>query len=268
MVNLSVGGIIGGFANEWITLTLGWQGLFWIGGSAGVVMAVLMALWIRDSRNLARPTAASEEEGGKRRPTPSVRALLTPEFRGITIPLWAMKLLNTCIVFVLLSWLPTMLKNIGWSLGDASRGSATMQIGGLVGGLALSFLIDRGQIRNALLTTFCGMIVVFSLFSLTPQTVAVWSVLLLIGGALTNGTHHALNALAATMYPSEIRATGAGWGNAMSRTGSIAGSLLGALLIHNELSVAHTISLLAVPAILAAFLTFVLERAWRARAAT
>jgi AAHS family 4-hydroxybenzoate transporter-like MFS transporter len=265
MVNLSVGGIVGGFANEWITLTLGWRGLFWIGGVAGIFMAILLGLWIRDSRNLA---ATSAREAGARRKTPSVRVLLTPQLRGVTLPLWGMKLLNTCIVFVLLSWLPTMLKNIGWSLGDASRGSATMQIGGLVGGLTLSFLIDRGHVRNALLATFGGMIVVFSLFSVTPQTIAVWSALLLIGGALTNGTHHALNALAATMYPTEIRATGAGWGNAMSRTGSICGSLLGALLLHNELSVAHTITLLAVPAIVAVLLTFVLDRARRAQAVT
>lgn len=266
MVNLSVGGIIGGFANEWITLSLGWHGLFWIGGIAGIVMGVLIGAWIRDSRNLAAP-AKREGEGGKRRATPSVLALLTPEFRGITVSLWVMKLLNTCIVFVLLSWLPTMLKNSGWSLGDASRGSATMQIGGLVGGLLLSFFIDRGWIRNALLTTFGGMIIVFALFSLTPQTVLIWSALLLIGGALTNGTHHALNALAATLYPSEIRATGAGWANAMSRTGSISGSLLGALMIHNELSVAHTITLLALPAVIAVFLTFWLDRANRARLA-
>jgi AAHS family 4-hydroxybenzoate transporter-like MFS transporter len=264
MVNLSVGGIVGGFANEWITLTLGWRGLFWIGGIAGVFMAILLGLWIRDSRNLA---ASPAREAGTKRKTPSVRVLLTPELRGVTLPLWGMKLLNTCIVFVLLSWLPTMLKNVGWSLGDASRGSATMQIGGLVGGLALSFLIDRGQVRNALLGTFAGMIVVFSLFSLTPQTIAVWSALLLIGGAMTNGTHHALNALAATMYPTEIRATGAGWGNAMSRTGSICGSLLGALLLLNELSVAHTITLLAVPAIAAVLLTLVLDRARRVQVA-
>jgi MFS transporter, AAHS family, 4-hydroxybenzoate transporter len=264
MVNLSVGGIIGGFANEWITLTLGWRGLFWIGGVAGIFMAMWLGFWIRDSRNLA--VGRPRERGGKRK-TPSVRVLLTPELRGVTLPLWGMKLLNTCIVFVLLSWLPTMLANIGWSLGDASRGSATMQIGGLVGGLTLSVLIDRGQVRTALLATFGGMIIVFSLFSLTPQTVVVWSALLLIGGALTNGTHHALNALAATMYPSEIRATGAGWGNAMSRTGSICGSLLGALLLHNDSSVAQTITLLAVPAVIAVCLTFVLERARRARAA-
>ena len=262
--NLSVGSIVGGMANEWITLTFSWRGLFVIGGMAAILMGVLLALWIRDSRRLTPP--APRDADGRPRIKPSVRQLLTPEYRWITIPLWLMKLLNACIVFVLLSWLPTMLTSIGWSLGDASRGSATMQIGGLVGGLALSYLIDRGEVRNALLATFVGMVIVFTLFSLTPQTVLVWSVLLIIGGGLTNGTHHALNALAATLYPSEIRATGAGWANAMSRTGSISGSLIGALLLHNELSVAHTISLLAIPALVAIGLTFVLDRARRAQA--
>lgn len=265
-VNLSMGGIVGGFANEWITLSFGWRGLFVIGGGGAVLMGVLLLLWIRDSRRLTPPLPRGAD--GKPTVKPSVWQLLSPEFRGITIPLWLMKLLNTMIVFVLLSWLPTMLTSIGWSLGESSRGSATMQIGGLIGGLALAWLIDRGQIRNALLATFVGMAVVFALFSLTPQTMFIWSILLAIGGGLTNGTHHALNALAATLYPNEIRATGAGWANAMSRTGSISGSLLGALLIHNELSVAHTVTLLAVPAFFAIMLTFVLDRAQRARAET
>jgi AAHS family 4-hydroxybenzoate transporter-like MFS transporter len=263
-VNLSLGGIVGGFANEWITLSFGWRGLFVIGGVGAMIMGTLLMLWIRDSRRLTPPLARGAD--GKPVVKPSVWQLLSPEFRGITIPLWLMKLLNTMIVFVLLSWLPTMLTSIGWSLGESSRGSATMQIGGLIGGLALAWLIDRGQIRNALLATFFGMVVVFALFSLTPQTMFIWSILLAIGGGLTNGTHHALNALAATLYPSEIRATGAGWANAMSRTGSISGSLIGALLIHNELSVAHTVTLLAVPAFFAILLTFVLDRAQRARA--
>lgn len=263
-INLSLGGIVGGFANEWITLSFGWRGLFVIGGVGAMIMGTLLMLWIRDSRRLTPPLARGAD--GKPLVKPSVWQLLSPEFRGITIPLWLMKLLNTMIVFVLLSWLPTMLTSIGWTLGESSRGSATMQIGGLIGGLALAWLIDRGQIRNALLATFLGMVVVFALFSLTPQTMFIWSILLAIGGGLTNGTHHALNALAATLYPSEIRATGAGWANAMSRTGSISGSLIGALLIHNELSVAHTVTLLAVPAFFAILLTFVLDRAQRARA--
>lgn len=264
VINLSVGSIIGGFSNEWITLNFGWRGLFVIGGGGAIIMALLLLFWIRDSRRLTPPLARGAD--GKPLVKPSVWRLLSSEFRGITIPLWLMKLLNTMIVFVLLSWLPTMLTSIGWSLGESSRGSATMQIGGLVGGLALAWLIDRGHIRNALLATFFGMAIVLILFSLTPQTMFIWSILLAIGGGLTNGTHHALNALAATLYPSEIRATGAGWANAMSRTGSVSGSLLGAVLIHNELSVAHTVTLLAVPAFFAILLTFVLDRAQRARA--
>jgi AAHS family 4-hydroxybenzoate transporter-like MFS transporter len=196
----------------------------------------------------------------------SVFSLLSRSLAGVTISLWLIRFINAVVMFILLSWLPTMLKSIGWSLGEASRGSAMMQIGGIVGGVALSWLLDRGRATTALVTAFVSMIVIFLLFSQTPSTVLLWSILLVLGGGFSMGAHFALNALAATLYPQHMRATGAGWAGAMSRVGSIIGALVGGLFIHLGWGVAMTISLLSVPTAFSLLLTIALHFTQKRRA--
>jgi AAHS family 4-hydroxybenzoate transporter-like MFS transporter len=154
-----------------------------------------------------------------------------------------------------------MLKSIGWSLGDASRGSAYMQTGGIIGGLIISWLLDHGRSTIALLTTFAAMTAVFLLFLVTPSSVLGWSFLLVLGGGFCLAAHYALNALAAMLYPLHMRATGAGWANSMSRIGSIVGSMLGGLFVHWHFGVANTIALLSLPATVSFALTLLLHRA-------
>jgi MFS transporter, AAHS family, 4-hydroxybenzoate transporter len=258
--NLSLGGVVGGFANAFITQLSTWRGIFLLGGFAGILVSAALYANLAKYRLTVTPRVTVSAAGAAVKRSP-IRQLLARGLVGVTVPLWAIKLLNAIILFVLLSWLPTMLKSIGWSLGDASRGSAYMQAGGIVGGLIISWLLDHGRSAVALLTTFAAMAVVFLLFLATPPTVLAWSSLLVLGGGLCLAAHYALNALAALLYPSEIRAAGAGWANSMSRIGSIIGSLLGGLFVHWHFSVADTIALLAVPAMVSLALMLVLRGA-------
>ena len=54
---------------------------------------------------------------------------------------------------------------------------------------------------------------------------------ILIAGACTNGAQAGLNALAATIYPTPLRATGTGWALGVGRIGAILGPLAGGGLI-------------------------------------
>jgi AAHS family 4-hydroxybenzoate transporter-like MFS transporter len=257
--NLSLGGVLGGFGNALITQTMTWRGIFLLGGFAGILVSGLLYANLSKS-SLAAPSAG-DNVGADSPGRASVLQLLTRGVRGVTLPLWLIKFLNAIILFVLLGWLPTMLKSIGWSLGDASRGSAYMQTGGIIGGLIISWLLDHGRSTIALLTTFAAMTAVFLLFLVTPSSVLAWSFLLVLGGGFCLAAHYALNALAAMLYPLHMRATGAGWANSMSRIGSIVGSMLGGLFVHWHFSVANTIALLALPATVSFALTLLLHRA-------
>jgi AAHS family 4-hydroxybenzoate transporter-like MFS transporter len=58
--------------------------------------------------------------------------------------------------------------------------------------------------------------------------------------------------VAASLYPTEARATGVGWALAIGRIGSIVGPSIGGLLLSMEVSTTHLLLAGAVPALAAA----------------
>lgn len=70
------------------------------------------------------------------------------------------------------------------------------------------------------------------------------------------GGQPAVNALAATYYPTALRSTGLGWSLGIGRWGSIAGPVLGGLLIQFEWSNSEIFLAMAVPTVIAALMLF------------
>ena len=81
-----------------------------------------------------------------------------------------------------------------------------------------------------------------------PVTI-VCSVVLLAGVAIVGG-QPGINALAASSYPTALRATGVGWCLGIGRAGSIAGPVIAAQLIAHHWSSEQMFLIAAVPAVL------------------
>ncbi len=93
-----------------------------------------------------------------------------------------------------------------------------------------------------------------------------WLLVLAIFGAGFGvaGAQVGVNALAAGYYPTESRATGVSWANAVGRTGSVLGSMVGGVLMSFGWDLATVFAAAALPAFLAAMA--MLGKAWLARA--
>lgn len=63
-------------------------------------------------------------------------------------------------------------------------------------------------------------------------------------GIGVSGSQVGLNALTATLYPTQSRATGVSWSNAVGRCGAIVGSLSGGMMMAMNLSLAPCFTLL------------------------
>ena len=68
-----------------------------------------------------------------------------------------------------------------------------------------------------------------------------------------SGSQVGVNAFASGFYPTHCRATGVSWANAVSRSGSVVGSIVGGWLMSLNLSSFEIMSVLALPAFCAAF---------------
>ncbi len=96
--------------------------------------------------------------------------------------------MNSFILYLLVSWLPTLLTGAGWLPAQAIRAMAFNQLGGIVGGLSLAWLMDRFGAERTLAIGFAINAVALLLFLVVPSGFFSWGALLLLIGACTGGS--------------------------------------------------------------------------------
>jgi len=192
----------------------------------------------------------------------SVVELLSPSFRNRTLLLWCIFILNSFALYMLITWLPTLLTTAGWSNTQALRGAVMIQAGGIGGALMISWLIDRGKTVGALIGAYCAAAITLGLFSVVPSGAAWWLMLLIVGAGLS-GAQGAFNILSALFYPASIRATGVGWAASASRVGAILSPLIGGLIVQQEFSAGSVMGMLVIPVAISAVGVMMIPRALR-----
>jgi AAHS family 4-hydroxybenzoate transporter-like MFS transporter len=191
----------------------------------------------------------------------SVRDLFKPQYRVPTLLLWLSYAMNSFVLYLLVSWLPTLLTGAGWLPAQAIRAMAFNQVGGIVGGLSLAWLMDRFGAERTLAAAFAVNAAALLLFLIVPSGFLSWGALLLLVGACTGGSIFAIVSLAVSLYPSSILATGSGWASAIARVGAFASPLVGGALIAAGVAPTYVIAGLAVPAAIFVISMLGLQRA-------
>jgi AAHS family 4-hydroxybenzoate transporter-like MFS transporter len=105
------------------------------------------------------------------------------------------------------------------------------QLGGTVGTLTLGRLFDRLPPFRVLAATYLSGAVLVAMIGLVGASIAALFVTAFAAGFCIVGGQTGANALTATVYPADIRATGVGWALGIGRIGSIVGPLVGGLLL-------------------------------------
>ena len=93
--------------------------------------------------------------------------------------------------------------------------------------------------------------VLMTVFGYASGSLAVLVLFGLVGFAVQGG-FTGLYSVAARLYPTEVRATGVGWGIGVGRVGAIVGPALGGVLIGVGLSINANFIVFAVPMLIAA----------------
>jgi AAHS family 4-hydroxybenzoate transporter-like MFS transporter len=278
--NIALGGFFAGLIAPWLLNHTDWRGLFLFGGAGAVLVAALVSLAVPESlkfliarrpghRSIRRivgliaPHADPDEvavapEIARRR---SVFDLLGRDYLGRTLLLWTLYVFTAFIIYILASWLPTLLGQAGWPRDQALRGSVMFQLGGVAGSVLLSLLVDRGGLRTAFMLGYaiCAAALVGML--LTPSAFLIWSSLMILVGVGISGCQCLVVAMAAAFYPMTIRATGVGWAVTVGRLGSVAAPLLGGALMH-VLTPVQMLGVLVAPALLCMAASLRLRREW------
>jgi MFS transporter, AAHS family, 4-hydroxybenzoate transporter len=226
IVCVPVGGTIAGVLGVRLLPVIGWKSLFVIGGIIPFLYALaLMRVLPESPRFVERKWTRWDE---------SLRAIFASHVRRDTLALLAAFFSCLLAVYLGFSWLTSLLTSAGFDPATANIGITAFNLGGVAGALLGSVAIGRIGSRVPML--WMAAAAALSAFVLSTMTidpsglVMVMAMLTLLGG-LINGVQVSLYALAAHIYPAEVRATGVGTASVVGRTGAIVSGYAGAWAI-------------------------------------
>ncbi|MBV8618624.1 MAG: MFS transporter [Curvibacter sp.] len=270
----NLGSALVGFIAAWLIPTQGWRAVLAAGGVLPLLLVPLL-WWLlpessrflavrgaapeRIAATLGRVTGSHFPEGTRfASPEPAVaartpvRLLFSQGFGLMTVSLWLTYFMGLMVIYLLTGWLPTLFKESGLSIAQAATFTAMFQIGGTVGGVFVGWLMDRRAPTQVISLAYAGGAAAVLLLAASGGVSVMLALLVALVGFCMSGGQTGLNAYAPTCYPTFGRATGVSWMLGMGRFGSILGSLVGGILLGLGWSFATILSLLAVPAALAA----------------
>lgn len=177
--------------------------------------------------------------------------------------------MSLLVIYLLSSWLPTLLRTTGATLQMAARVTAMFQVGGTLGAIVLGWLMDRFDPHRVLACSYAGAGVFVAAIGVLAASPAGAALAVFAAGFCVSGSQVGANALSAAFYPTECRTTGVSWANGIGRSGSVVGSMAGGAMLAMGLPLPSAFACVAVPCVIAGVAVFALgvQRAGAGRAA-
>src|SRR6266566_3308788 len=252
IVCFPLGGTLAALLSAQVLPLYGWRTLFVVGGIIPIALALILFKLLPESpRYLASrrerwseliamlrklghnvPTDATFVEAGtgKKLKSASMRDLFVPNLRLDTIGLFGSFFFCLLVNYVGILLIPAMMTAAGFTQSVASNALASWNFGGVGGAIIGALIIQRLGSRITMLS-LSGISIASALamaaMPLDPQNTFLLIVMfVLIGGAL-NAVQTTMYALAANVYPTEIRGTGIGTAVAVGRVGNVLASYVG-----------------------------------------
>lgn len=270
--NLGMAG--GGFISAKMIPAYGWHSLLVIGGVLPLLLALVLMVWLPESarflvvrnrgtdkvRKTLSPIAPQvvAEAGSFTVPEQkavAARNVFAVIFSGTyglgTLLLWLTYFMGLVIVYLLTSWLPTLMRDSGASMEQAAFIGALFQFGGVLSAVGVGWAMDRFN-PHKVIGIFYLLAGVFAYaVGQSLGNITVLATLVLIAGMCVNGAQSAMPSLAARFYPTQGRATGVSWMLGIGRFGAILGAWSGATLLGLGWNFEQVLTALLVPAALA-----------------
>lgn len=277
----TAGAALGGFIAAALIPLHGWQSVFYFGGVIPLVLAAVMIVALPDSIPLLviRGRSRKAVVGWLNRIDPSLRVTEATElvvreepkaevpilhlFRDgratATLLIWVVNFMNLLNLYSLASWLPTVVRDAGYSASTAVLVGTVLQVGGTIGTFGLAWLVARGGFVKVMGATFALACISVGLIGQPGLSLTVLFVVVFVAGWCVVGSQPGLNALSGTYYPTAMRSTGVGAGLGIGRIGAIVGPAIGGQFMAAQWATRDMFLAAAVPALISAGAMFSLR---------
>lgn len=215
-----VGAIAGGALCARFIPSYGWQFAFYIGGVLPLLLlAAIFHVVPKDSpRNHATRFPGAANAG-------KLTALFAAEFRTKTLLLWGSVFLGSFFLYIIINWLPSSVRAVGYSLESSVLAIGLFNFGGIAGALILGVLMDRYGALRIVPIAFALAALGIATLDLARPIAPLFFAAAFLSGVAGYGGMTSLGALAAMLYPLDTRTTGIGWAMGVGRLGAAVGPL-------------------------------------------
>jgi AAHS family 4-hydroxybenzoate transporter-like MFS transporter len=166
--------------------------------------------------------------------------------RFITPLLWVCFATTLMANFFLNSWIPLILEGNGLTPKEAALASAGYHVGGTIGGLLVSLLLNRYGYSAIVALFVLAPIATFSM-GLEDNSHAMITFLTCLTGFAVLGVQFGNNACAGLIYPTEARSNGVGWALGIGRLGAILGPVIGGMLLAQKMPLSELFAWASTP---------------------
>lgn len=239
-LGFTAGAIIGGLVAASIIGVYGWRSIFVLAGVVSTLMLpivffglpesidFLLAKQPRDALKKANEILArighaalaslpAKQTAAER---PKLSTIFAPATRRSTFALWGAFFCAFATLFFFQSWLPTILTEAGLALSQGISANIFYSVGGAVGMLLLGYHSTRLGLLRMIKWYFAGCMLAIVALSFVGTELSLIVILATAIGFFVYGYIAGLFAIAARLYPANIRTTGVGWAIGIGRIGS------------------------------------------------
>jgi AAHS family benzoate transporter-like MFS transporter len=247
----SFGTVLGAILAILLLDSFGWRLMFWI-GAAPLLFVPVMIKFLPESVNFLLSRNRKQEaeviceryqmdislfnqeektEQGAKKDNKSIKGLFSKQYLRATLFIWLTYIMGFYLVYGLNTWLPQIMRELGYSLNSSLSFLLVMNLTAGIGALLASTIADRwGSKRVIGVSYFLAALSAFFLTIGAPP-IALTYLLVGIAGFGAVGSTQILNAFVTKYYPAKSRATGLGWGLGIGRIGAISGPVIVGLLL-------------------------------------
>jgi MFS family permease len=217
----------------------GWRPVF-LAGIAPALVAILVRLcvkepdrWVQSRSNQSQAGAAAQPQHG------AITELFAPPWRRATLVGSGLAFVAVFGLWGATYWTPTLVRTLpdlrGLSEGDltsrVSYATMILNVGSLAGYLSFGWLADRFGRRPVFALMCLGSLIMLPVTFLTPRAYGHVLLLLPLLGFFNNGIFSGFPIYLPELYPTRLRATGAGFCFNVGRVIASTGPFLTGLLV-------------------------------------
>ncbi|QDK99348.1 3-(3-hydroxy-phenyl)propionate transporter MhpT [Acinetobacter tandoii] len=204
-----------------------WKNIFYLGGLLPIIVLPIMIKFLPESREFLKAQTRAEDDTTA---PATFQDLFNRHNLMRTGLIWVSYFFTLMVVYIMLSWLPSLFMELGFSRKEGSTAQFYFMLSATVGTVILGMLTDRWKKAYVILLMYGGILAGLFALNAAASLTQMYLASALVG-AFVIGCQGVLYAFGSIVYPTELRGTGVGMASAVGRIGAMLGPTIAGQLL-------------------------------------